>query len=134
MKFWFILDFFSVLPFSSLFGGSSSSSMNNLLKSSNSQTNITRLVRVTKLFRIIKMGKKGAVTKLTRYLFEKLKMNASTESLIYFGLGFLILTHLSACFWFFTVKLQNFDPATWVVVKGLVDSSNFEVLKYLYFY
>ena len=33
----------------------------------------------------------------------------------------VFLTHVSACFWFLQAKLDNFEPDTWPVRKGLVD-------------
>lgn len=35
----------------------------------------------------------------------------------------LICVHLAACLWFFSAKLNDFDPQTWVVKFGIQDSA-----------
>ena len=36
----------------------------------------------------------------------------------------MVIVHIIACMWFFTAKLSNFNPDTWVARFGMVDAGN----------
>jgi len=74
-----------------------------------------------------RIAKKGNVSKSTKFLMEKFKVNSNIERLIYFILLFLLLNHISACIWYFVAKLQDLSPDCWVTRLGYIDSSNFEI-------
>jgi len=64
---------------------------------------------------------------MAKYFLEKLKLKANLERLFYFLIGFLVLTHISACMWYFIAKLDNFSPDTWVSRLGYLDQSYFDL-------
>jgi hypothetical protein len=64
---------------------------------------------------------------MAKYFLEKLQLKANLERLLYFLLGFLVLTHISACIWYFIAKLDNFGPETWVSRLGYLDQSYFDL-------
>jgi hypothetical protein len=72
-----------------------------------------------------RMNSKGNVNKITKIFFEKLKINANIERLIFFILTFLLLNHLCSYFLFFMTKIQDLNPDSCVVRLGYADSSNF---------
>ena len=80
-----------------------------------------------RIFRMVKIIKKGNVNRITKYFLEKLKVNANIERLIYFILAFLLLNHLAACVWYFVAKMEDFNPDSWVMKLGYIDSSSVEV-------
>jgi len=82
---------------------------------------------------MVKIGKKGNVNKITKYFIEKFKVNANVERLVYFILVFLILNHLSACFWYYVAVLEDLSPDCWVTRLGFIDQSDMEV-HYKYYY
>jgi hypothetical protein len=95
-----------------------------------------RIIRLPKLYRLIRMTKffkktssKNNKSKygMAKYLQEKLKLKANLERLLYFLLGFLMLTHISACMWYFIAKLDNFSPETWVARLGYLDQSYYDL-------
>ena len=88
-----------------------------------------RLLKLTKLLRMTRMNSKGNVNKITKIFFEKLKINANIEKLIFFILTFLLLNHLCSYFLFFMTKIQDLNPDSWVVRLGYVDASNFKLYK-----
>lgn len=40
-----------------------------------------------------------------------------------FIISVCMCVHIMGCFWFFTAKLENFTPETWVVKYGYYDES-----------
>ena len=130
-KTWLFIDFFSILPISDIMeSGADKQSgglkFHSLLRIAR-LPKLYRLVKLSKLFRMVKVVKKGNVNKITKYFLEKLKVNANIERLIYFILGFLVLNHLSACFWYLIAKLQDFDPDCWVTRLGYIDAPPTEI-------
>ena len=131
-KTWFFIDFFSIFPVSNIIESTNKDNntggvkFNSLLRIAR-LPKLYRLVKLSKLFRMVKVVKKGNVNKITKYFLEKLKVNANIERLIYFIIGFLVLNHLSACFWFLIAKLQDFDPDCWVTRLGYIDAPPTEI-------
>ncbi len=52
---------------------------------------------------------------------NKLKLNIAIVRQVQGMIAALLLTHLFACFWFLSSKLDNFNPDTWVYRMGVVD-------------
>jgi hypothetical protein len=124
---WFIIDSVSILPISYFMeGGSTTSKINNLTRIGKIPR-LYRLLRLAKLMRMLKMVKRGNSSKITKFFLEKLKVNANTERLIYFILGFLALNHFFACLWYFVAKMQDLDPDCWVVRLGYTDYPEYEM-------
>ena len=44
--------------------------------------------------------------------------------MIRFTISVLLLVHITACFWFYVAKFEDFNPDTWVVRHGYMDASN----------
>ena len=124
LKSWFIIDFISILPLNYI---TKNNIKYNKLTRISRLPKLYRLLKLTKLLRMTRMSSKGNVNKITKFFFEKLKINANIERLIFFILTFLLLNHLCACFWFFMAKIQDLNPDSWVVRLGYADSSNFEL-------
>jgi len=77
--------------------------------------------------KVLKNNKKG----ITKFLINKLSLNQNIEQLYYYFIAFVMINHLSACFWFYIAKLSDFDNDTWVTRLGFNDVSAIEV-KILY--
>jgi hypothetical protein len=59
-----------------------------------------------------------------------LKMNAAIVRMIQGMVSALVITHIFACFFFLTSKIDEFSPSTWVWRKGLLDTK--PEIQYLY--
>ena len=46
----------------------------------------------------------------------------------------IVLTHFVACIWYFSSKLDDFGPDTWVVRYGLQDKTKGELYFYSYYW
>ena len=117
LKGWFIIDLISVIPFP-LF-----------LNRKEKVTGIhktDRLIKLIKTIRILTMSKNNT-SRVTKFLLEKLKVNATVEKLIIFLLLFFLLNHLCACLWILMSKLEDMNPDSWVVRLGYIDISNMEL-------
>jgi CRP-like cAMP-binding protein len=126
LKGWFIIDFISIFPFYLIINNDKASSLTRLSKVSKIPK-IYKLLKLTKLLRITKMSKKGNVSSITKVFLEKFKINANVEKLIFFLLTFILLAHLSTCFWYLVAKFEDLSPDSWVVRLGYIDSSNFQI-------
>ena len=124
LKSWFIIDFISILPLNYI---TKNNIKYNKLTRISRLPKLYRLLKLTKLLRMTRMSSKGNVNKITKFFFEKLKINANIERLIFFILTFLLLNHLCSYFLFFMTKIQDLNPDSWVVRLGYADSSNFEL-------
>ena len=72
--------------------------------------------------------------KFSKSLNEIIKLSVSVERLLFFALMFAILSHVTACMWYFIAKIEGFTPDTWVVKFGFRDSANYEIyMASLYF-
>jgi len=58
-------------------------------------------------------------------MMNKLKMNGGILRMIQGIITTVVITHLFACFWFLTAKIDDYSPDTWVYRKGLVDADQF---------
>lgn len=59
--------------------------------------------------------------KSLRKLTEFMSLTSGVTQMLGVVVTVVFLTHVSACFWFLQAKLENFEPETWPVRKGLVD-------------
>ena len=71
--------------------------------------------------RVLKIVKER--NKLVKYLNEVLKIGVGFERLLFFFLLFLILSHIVACFWVFSARMDGVSPDTWIVRYGFQDYS-----------
>ena len=114
LKFWFIIDFVSILPLS-LIIDQASPSVNDL----------ARVARLSRLYKVLKMLKFLKMTRVVKnrqkffkYLTYLFKASASVERIIIFTLIFLILCHVASCLWFLIDKLDGMPLDGWVVTNG----------------
>ncbi len=117
LKGWFIIDLISVIPFPLFLNRKEK--VTGIHKSD-------RLIKLIKTIRILTMSKNNT-SRVTKFLLEKLKVNATVEKLIIFLLLFFLLNHLCACLWVLMSKLEDMNPDSWVVRLGYIDISNMEL-------
>lgn len=116
LKGWFVLDLAACLPFSLLdmiktsSFDKSSSKYNNLLR-------LARLPRLYKLFRvtrIIKAFRNYKSTNCVEKVQDFLQINSRLYKLVKFLVSVFICVHVAGCFWYFSARVSDFGPDTWV--------------------
>jgi len=60
-------------------------------------------------------------SKQLRHLTEFLSLTSGATQIMGVCVTVFFMTHIVASFWFFIAKLDDFNPDTWVVRKGVVD-------------
>lgn len=124
LKSWFIVDFFSTVPFYRLGVGPSGAFLLRAL----------RALKVFRLFRVLKLLRLFRVLKILQYFFSGNSLNSDRVVLedvftrIAKLLGYLaLITHVIACFWAW-VSLNSSDDS-WYHAAGIRDEEN--VKKYI---
>lgn len=126
LRSWFLFDLSACIPFSliDVFADENESGDNIRY---NSLIRLARLPRLYRLIRIVRILKAIRFYKQSE-IFEKIQDFLQINSRIYKLLRFLmtvcICVHIMGCFWFFSAKIQDFGPDTWVVRYGYADSSS----------
>ena len=94
-------------------------------------TSLTRVLRGSKLIKLIKYLKHSeSIATLIRFL----KLYRGMVRLIALVFCVIIMSHFVACMFYFTAKLDNFGPHTWVTRYNLQDSDKETIyLRALYF-
>jgi len=116
LKSWFVLDLAACLPFSLLDMVNSSS----IDKSSNKYNNLLRLARLPRLYklfritRIIKAFRKYKSTNCIEKVQDFLQINSRLYKLVKFLVSVFICVHVAGCFWYFSARVSDFGPDTWV--------------------
>ena len=120
-----IIDVLAIFPFALITQGA------------NSRSNVfVRFLRMARLSRIIRASKIG---KILKYFTSEENMESISALLAkYQGITrlasalfvVLILCHFTACMWYFSAKLSEFGPDTWIVRYGLEDETVWR--KYLF--
>lgn len=136
LKLWFWIDLTTIIPFNFILESQEQAQLRNQDVHSKKINNLGRIIRLPKIYRLIRMTKflKNTSSQknksnrgMAKYFLEKLKLKANLERLLYFLLGFIVLTHISACLWYFIAKLENFNADTWVSRLGYLDLSYFDL-------
>ena len=116
----FIIDFISIFPFY-LFNTEGDAGRSNVFVRFLRMARLARIARATKIFGVFKYftdseTMDSILTFLNRY--------QSVTRL--FGTLFIVflLSHFTACMWYYTAKLDNFNPDTWVVRGGYRDETD----------
>jgi len=116
LKGWFLLDFSACMPFSLL--DLHTPSTDTPSNKYNSVLRLARLPRLYKLFRVVRILKafqhyrqNGCVERIQDFL----QINSRLYKLIKFLLSVFVCVHVVGCFWYFSARVENFDPDTWVV-------------------
>jgi Ion transport protein/Cyclic nucleotide-binding domain len=120
LKGWFLFDLVACFPFDILeiFESSSSHSSKSFLRIVK-VPRVYRLLRVSKLFKLISQSKYTTFEKFRDYM----NIKHSTMRLITSSFLIMICVHISACFWYYTAKIYNFDETTWVYNLKYLDGS-----------
>lgn len=121
LKSWFWIDLLACIPFSLL---DYFSSELPIKRGYNTLLRLLRLPRLYKLFRlarILKALKRTAYSSLSERIQEFIQMNSRLWKLIKFLISVFLCVHIMACFWFFSARIDSFEPETWVVRYGFVD-------------
>lgn len=121
VKSWFLIDLVACVPFSLLEDFESELPLKH---GYNTLLRLLRLPRLYKLFRlarILKALKRTAYSSASDRIQEFLQMNSRLLKLLKFLISVFLCVHLMACLWFFTARLDTFDPDTWVMRYGYID-------------
>ena len=110
LKGWFAIDIFSVIPIS-------------LIMNTGNYNALARIARLPKLYKLVKVFRLVKVMKvvkerntLIKYVNELFKLSAGFERLIFFIIIFLVLCHISSCFWIILTKINEDEPVSWLTV------------------
>mmetsp|Transcript_15490 Transcript_15490/g.28098 ORF Transcript_15490/g.28098 Transcript_15490/m.28098 type:complete len:700 (+) Transcript_15490:60-2159(+) len=120
-KSWFIPDVISCIPVGllQLFNQDDQTGGNNakLLR----LVRLPRLYRLIRITRIVKALNKVQNSEFMEKIQDFMSLKQSAMRLISSFCTIFILLHIIACFWFFSAKLTDFEPDTWVVKNGYQD-------------
>jgi hypothetical protein len=95
---------------------------------------MARLSRIFRVSKIVGIAKYFAGSESMEKVQNFLKMYQGITRLIGAVFIVLLLAHFTACMWYFSAKLDNFNPDTWVMRYGYQDESSGELyLICLYF-
>ena len=130
LKSWFLLDLVACIPFYAFQSDSSTESSSDDASNSASQYKsflrlgrLPRLYRLLRLTRIFKFVKHYRNHQTMEKLLEVVCGKGSVIRLAAFFFMVTICVHLMACLWYFVARLEGLGPNTWVVERGLRDSS-----------
>ena len=105
-----------------------------LLENSGSSSNsLVRIVRITKVSRVFRASKLLAIAKhvaalpWAQKLLNFLRTYHGVTRMLLAGFVTLVMGHFVACMWYFSARMDEFGPDTWVVRKGFVDASKGEL-------
>jgi len=97
-----------------------------------SDVKLLRLARLPRLYRLIRILRLFKMLRLLKYnasfkkIFEAMKMNSGIMRMLTVIISVFFLVHLMSCAWFLSAKFDDFNPDTWVVRGGYIDSSVFD--------
>lgn len=123
LKSWMIVDILSFIPFSLI-----------TLQTDVNTKNTNKFVRFIKLPRLYKLFKMTRLLKLlnskkTQEVFIRmqdfLSIKHSATRFFISIMSILIAVHISSCIWYFTAKIDDFSPDTWVVRYDYQDADIF---------
>lgn len=125
---WLILDIVASIPFTLIDGLNMhfSEDEGNIARGNYSNTiriasfSRYKLLKISKLFRIIKSYKKYDIVSR---IADLLNINKRIEKLITFLISVFVVIHLMGCFWYLVAKYEGLGPDTWVVRYGIQDES-----------
>ncbi|CAG9315686.1 unnamed protein product [Blepharisma stoltei] len=118
---WFAIDVVSCIPFG-LFG------VGNDQNGSSTNSSMIKLLRLPKLYRLARITRLAKMMKHYKhnYIFEMLQdfLSIKHTGMRLFQSFFTIMlcVHVVSCIWYYSAKIQNFSPDTWVFRGGYLDS------------
>ena len=103
LKSWMIIDIIAWIPIDLIF------------KYSDDYTDLIKLARLPRLFRLVKIGSRGPRIMKHRKAYKNrvrlcLHMSVGMERMLWFILTFIIIVHLISCFWGL-IGLSESDPS-----------------------
>lgn len=118
LKTWLFLDIVACIPFNTVETDGNEKSK-NLIK----LIRLLRLYRLFRIFRLIKQFKKTYLPDDQGNLKEGFELSPSASYLLQFSAKSLIAIHVISCIWYFSARLHNFGPDTWVTKLNFSDYS-----------
>lgn len=82
---------------------------------------LPRLYRLLKILRITKIGNVIRSNAIINHFLSKIKISAAVARMFNIFVLVLFINHIMCCFWYFSARLYDFDPDTWVVRRNLLD-------------
>ena len=82
---------------------------------------VHRLVEVSKIGKFFRSMNKDSYILVVQDFFQE---NAGMMRLVTIVGTVIVAVHISACFWYLTAKLSDFDENTWIMRYGYIDDSN----------
>lgn len=117
-----IIDVVAIFPFSVVTGGSSGRS--NVFVRFLRMARLTRIMRASKIAGLLKhFGSAEEAEKIREFLARYAGVTRIGSAIFIV----LLLSHFTACMWFFTAKLENFNYDTWVWRYGMENEPNFRL-------
>jgi CRP-like cAMP-binding protein len=119
LRSWMLLDIVSCFPFDMATTDDASAKYNNLLR----LVRLPRLYRLLRVARVVKMCKSGKESEIMERLQDFLSIKHTAVRLCSFFTSVFVCVHLVACFWYFTARVEDFTPDTWVANAEIQDSN-----------
>jgi hyperpolarization activated cyclic nucleotide-gated potassium channel 2 len=119
LKSWMLLDIVACIPFSHIpmgeedegSGGGRYNTFIRLLR----LPRLYRIVKISRIFKLFKVSYNSYMTKIQDFF----KVRQSAVRLLGLMFTTLIMSHIVACLWYFTAKIEGFGPDTWVVRRDI---------------
>ncbi len=118
---WFALDLTASIPFQ-LFISSEKADIDSYSGRGSSLVRVARMPRLYRLFRILRLAKIFALLKSNDMLlkiFDSIKMTTGMVRMIKIISVVLFVVHLMSCLWYLSAKMNDFEPDSWVVTRGI---------------
>lgn len=122
LRTWLIVDLIACFPFGYFEKEDSSSD-----QSTNNYNNIIRFARLPRLYRLLRISRVLKAFKHYREIemIEKiqdfLSIKHSVMRLCKSITTIIICLHIATCLWYYSSKVDGFNPDTWVVREGYID-------------
>lgn len=100
-KSWFFIDIISILPIQEFLETSDFVSLARIAR----LPKLYRLIRMFKLLRLLKVIKERNT--ISKYLNEVLKLSVALERLAFFCFLFVLLVHITSCFWVIIASFED---------------------------
>lgn len=86
---------------------------------------LPRLYRLLKILRITKIGNAIRSNVIINHFLAKIRVTAAVAKMFNIFVLVLFINHIMCCFWYFSARLSDFEPDTWVVRNNLIDKDYF---------
>lgn len=127
MKSWFFIDIVSILPISEFMDTGDYASLARIAR----LPKLYRLIRMFKLIRLLKVIKERNT--ISKYLNEVLKLSVALERLVFFCFIFMILVHITACFWVILSSFEDSEDGL-IMYNGLQNMGTLELYIACFYY